>query len=112
MPCTPVVTQQMGIITKEKERSLLTAYSVPGTSLGAGSGCYWGSKPKRGAKKNIFKTSCMQRESFSIRGQLLILRFTTERVELGLGLLGGSGVSHFRSAGAVGFVAVTLLCWA
>lgn len=39
MLCAPVVTQQIGILTKEKERSLLTAYCVPGTSLGAGSGC-------------------------------------------------------------------------
>lgn len=105
MPCTPIVTQQMVIIMKE-EWSLLSTYCVPGTVLGAGSGCYWGSKPKRGATKNVFKTSCMQKESVNIRGQLLNLRFIMERVELGL--LGGSGVSHFRPVCAVGFVAVTL----
>jgi hypothetical protein len=57
MPCAPIVTQQMVIIMKEKERPLLSANCVPGTMLGAGSECYQGSKPKRSTNKNIFKTS-------------------------------------------------------
>lgn len=36
--------------------------------------------------------------------------FHNERVELGLGLLGGSGISHFRHACTAGFVAVALRC--
>lgn len=81
---------------------------VPGTMLGARSEYYRGSKPKRSANKNIFKTSYMQKGSFSISGQLLNTHFIMEPLELRLGLPGGSRVLHFRSACTVGFVAVML----
>lgn len=74
-------------------------------------GCWlWVLPGEEAIFKNIFKTSYMQKERFSIRGQPLNMHFILERVELGLGLLGGSGISHFRHACTVGFVAVTLHC--
>lgn len=93
-------------VYNEREGAVFTGCQVLCWVLSLGA--TGGSKPKRGANKYIFKMSCMQKESFSIRGQLLNMHFIMERVELQLGLLGGSGISHFRPAGAVGFVAVTL----